>query len=89
MTSIEGWLSTRTADMILSRFAKSRNIPTHDKSILIKSYLTHTLISDARIIRVQDLNDPDNIMVQLLAEYTQILEFFGDNSWHVPEAAQI
>jgi hypothetical protein len=89
MTNLPHWLGTATADLILTRFATSRNLPTNDKPSLIKAFLTHILTSDARLIRVQDVDDPENIRVPLLAEYNEILQFFQDNNWQVPEEAQI
>jgi hypothetical protein len=89
MTNLPHWLGTATADLILTRFATIRNLPTHDKPSLIKAYLTYILVSDARLIHVQDVNDPENIRVPLLAQYNEILKLFLDNNWTVPEEAQI
>jgi hypothetical protein len=93
--SIYEWLTTRDAQIIISEFAKRRNLTSESRDEIVKMYFTTMLIKDAAILRSLDPTDKERMqeMTPLIplytAGYTKALEYFKTKGWSIPESGYI
>lgn len=60
---ISEWLTTRDSQIIISEFAKRRNLTSESRDEIVKMYFTTIFIKDAGILRSLDVTDKERPII--------------------------